>query len=108
MKLDSNVFLLAAQAISPEGVTLNNGLELHASFACRAIKRTKYLTLTTGNFEDPPEMQFFVAMFLDGDKDATDPSGTCVKFGGPYQEASLQREHRVMALLLCWAMASKP
>ena len=103
MQLDPDVFLLAAEAISPDGHTLHNGLHLHASYACHAIKRAKYHTFTCARLPDPPEIKFFVDTFLDGDEDAMSPCQNYTKFG-----PTINSEHRIMALLLCWAMTSNP
>jgi hypothetical protein len=84
--MNPNVFLKAAKLVD----------NVSSNFACNAIRRVLDDVETLAH----PETEFFGVQFLDG---KPDPHGE--HFGsGQLPE---NREHRVMALLLCWAMTVK-
>jgi hypothetical protein len=91
-QLNPAIFLEAAQHV--EGRTNN--------FACNAIKRA-----SNAEFETKcKEMEFFRKHFLIGtDREGRDSAGNYV-FGAVKNPDC--REHRVLALLLCYAMLSNP
>lgn len=91
MKPDPNIFLEAAQLMRTDG----NLSECETKYACNALRNADEHGFAH------VEQTYFSDHFLDGKVDITG-----AKFGSWYIEENCQ--HRILALLFCWAMLSNP
>jgi hypothetical protein len=104
--MNPDTFLLAAEILSPDGVTFEDERFESDVYACHAIRKAQDNYSGKLDKPDTDEHEFFVDMFLDGRENTCSPDGMTLKFG--YTWCQECRGHRIMALLLCWAITSRP